>query len=77
MTAHSVRHLRVCCNCRGLGDRFAMIQTPEGLEHQECWTERQADLVTAVLALPKTESDKLMLCVIGDEAMSALLNRAP
>lgn len=44
--------------------------------HQACWVaQNSTHLVEAVLALPKTESDKLMLCMIGDDAMSALLNR--
>lgn len=75
MNAHDVRHLTICSRCQGLGDKREMLNIDGNLEHQECFVGRQKSKVKAILALPKCESDKLRLSVIGNRAMAALLGR--
>ena len=56
-TAHTVRGLRKCAHCSGIGHKDQMVY---GTHHTLCWKLSKG--FKAVLALPQSERDKYRLC---------------
>lgn len=70
MTAHDVRHLRVCGHCGRLGDKREMV---DGIFHGQCFIDLHG--LPALLRLPAEQLDNLTLGDIGVEAMKAILDK--
>lgn len=69
MTAHDIRHLRVCQKCQGLGDDREMITV--GM-HGAC--AFKAIGIEGLLKLPRSEQLKFTLADIGPIAMKRLID---
>lgn len=71
--AHDVRTLRVCPECRCLGNADAMVQVTGEYFHGRCFVARFGE--PALLDLPQTMSGRLTVADIGEGAMHRLLAR--
>ena len=70
-TAHSVRKLRLCVACGGIGHKQSLLSLPSGLYHDDCVMAMFSH--DEVLAMPPAERAKLRLCVTGTAFMRHLL----
>lgn len=71
MKAHDVRHLRICPDCRKLGDDRDMICIGRGHWHSSC--AFKAFGLSGILKLPRSVQDKFSLADIGPKAMKQLI----
>ena len=74
MTAHDVRHLTLCTQCRELGDRRDMVEAADRVLHPGC--AQRALGLKGLLALPATEKGKIRLCDVSRATMRKLLDPA-
>lgn len=78
-TAHSVRTLRCCADCRGLGNVESMLRIPRRgrtakdipLLHGRCYIRRYG--IRRFLALPQKLTNNLLLSDIGVKVARSLL----
>jgi hypothetical protein len=75
-TAHSVRTLRTCDYCDGIGNNHSMLQVE--IAHEKVWMHGRCFIrslgMLNFLKLPRRETRKMRLDDIGVRAMKTLVN---
>lgn len=77
ITAHTVRRIRACSHCKGIGVNELMVHGSRGHDadlnfHTKCYVERYG--FEAVLGLPRAEQAKFRVCDLNIKQMRKLVD---